>query len=81
MEKGQVRDDLLRRAVVEDLNALSASSDVLATSFDNLLRFPTPVPLDVLRKLGAVGVTNLQTTTPLKNAALRSILKRGWSLV
>lgn len=77
--KQQVSDDLLRRAVVEDLDPLSASVDVLATSFDNLLRFPNFVPLDALRALGAVGPANLQTTTALTNIALAEILELGWS--
>ena len=79
MAKQQVPDDLLRRAVVEDLDPLSASSDVLATSFDNLLRFPAPVTLDTLRTIGADGSANLQTTTALTSARLNSILELGWS--
>jgi hypothetical protein len=79
LPKQQVPDDLLRRAVVEDLEPLSASSDVLATSFDNLLRFPKFVPLDTLRSLGATGAANLRTTTPLSHAALAAILELGWT--
>jgi hypothetical protein len=81
MPKGQVPDDLLRRAVVEDLEPLSASDDVLATSFDNLLRFPNPVSLDKLRQIGAVGTVNFQTTTAISAVALASILEMGWSRV
>ncbi len=77
--KDQVSDDLLRRAVVEDLDPLSASTEVLATSFDNLLRFPVPVPLEKLREIGAEGAANLRTTTALPNAALAVILDLGWS--
>jgi hypothetical protein len=77
--KEQVSDELLRRAVVEDLDPLSTSSDVLATSFDSLIRFPNPVALDTLRQLGAAGPSNLQTTTALPNAQLAAILDRGWS--
>jgi hypothetical protein len=59
---------------------LTTSSDVLATSFDSLIRFPNPVPLDTLRQLGAAGSSNLQTTTTLlPNAQLAAILDRGWS--
>lgn len=79
MAKEQVPDDFLRRAVVEDLEPLSASPDVLATSFDNLLRFPVPVLLDVLRELEAHGSANLQTTTPLTSDRLNTILNLGWS--
>jgi hypothetical protein len=76
--KTQVPDELLRRAVVEDVEPLSASSDVLATTFDNLLRFPAPVSLDRLRELDAVGPANLQTTTALQSGALSTILDLGW---
>jgi ribosomal protein S18 acetylase RimI-like enzyme len=79
LPKQQVPDDLLRRAVVEDLEPLSASTDVLATSFDNLLRFPKFVSLDNLRALGATGPANLQTTTVLSHAALTAILELGWT--
>jgi hypothetical protein len=79
MIKQQVPEEVLRRAVVEDLDPLSASTEVLATTFDNLLRFPTPVTLDTLRGIGADGSSNLQTTTPLTATGLSEILERGWS--
>jgi GNAT superfamily N-acetyltransferase len=79
LRKERVSDELLQRAVVEDLEPLTTSSDVLATSFDSLIRFPNPVTLDTLRQLDAVGSSNLQTTTPLPNAQLAIILDRGWS--
>ena len=78
MAKEQVPEELLRRAVVEDLEPLSASTDVLATSFDNLLRFPAPVPLKRLRVLGATGSANLRTATALTSAQLSAILEQGW---
>jgi hypothetical protein len=79
LPKEQVPDELLRRAVVEDLEPLSASSEVLATSFDNLLRFPKVVGPDKLRGLGAIGASNLQTTTALGHQALAAILELGWA--
>jgi GNAT superfamily N-acetyltransferase len=77
--KGQVSDDLLRRAVVEDLEPLSASADVLATSFDNLLRLPAPVSLETMRRLGVDVSSNLQTTTELPSCKVSAILELGWS--
>jgi ribosomal protein S18 acetylase RimI-like enzyme/predicted nucleic acid-binding protein len=77
--KEQVPDDLLRRAVVEDVEPLSASEDVLATSFTNLLRFPAPVSFAKLREIGAAGTANLQTTSGISAAALSAILELGWS--
>lgn len=77
--KQQVPDTLLRRAVVEDLEPLSATEDVLATSFDNLLRFPSPVSLEALRRLEATGTANLQTTTAVTSERLSAILELGWT--
>jgi GNAT superfamily N-acetyltransferase len=80
IEKQLVPEDLLRRAVVEDLDHVSASStEVLATTFDNLLRLPVLVWLDKLRELGAAGASNLQTTTSISHDALASILELGWN--
>lgn len=79
LSKEQVSGDLMQRAVVEDLEPLTTSSEVLATSFDSLIRFPNPVSLDTLRQLGADGPSNLQTTTSLSNTRLAAILDRGWS--
>jgi hypothetical protein len=79
MPKQQAPDDVMRRAVVEDLNPLTASTEVLATTFDNLLRFPILVSFDVLRDLGVVGGINLQTATSVANTALEQILELGWA--
>jgi len=79
LPKERVSDDLLRRAVIEDLEPLTTSADVLATSFDSLIQFPNLVALDTLRQLGADGTSNLQTTTALPYALLAEILDRGWS--
>lgn len=78
VRKEQVSEEMLRRAVVEDVNPLSASSDVLATSFDNLLRFPRPIKLDELRALGAASAANFQTSTAITAEHLSAILERGW---
>lgn len=77
--KEQVSDAVLERGVIEDLASLTVSTDVLATSFDSLIRFPNPVSLDTLRQLGAVGASNFQTATALPSAVLAAILDRGWS--
>lgn len=77
--KERVSEAALERGVVEDLASLSASTEVLATSFDSLIRFPNPVPLGTLRQLGAVGPSNFQTATALPNAMLAAILDLGWS--
>jgi ribosomal protein S18 acetylase RimI-like enzyme/predicted nucleic acid-binding protein len=77
--KTQVSDGLLRRAVVEDLGPLSASADILATSFDNLLRLPVAVSLERLRQMGIDISSNFQTTTALPGEQLGQILELGWA--
>lgn len=79
LPKAQVSGELFRRAVVEDLDALTTSSEVLATSFDNLIRFPNLVTLEALRAVGAEGASNLQTSTVLPSMLLGKILDLGWS--
>lgn len=76
--KVQVSDGLLRRAVVEDLGPLSASAEILATSFDNLLRLRVPVSLEAMRQMGIDVASNFQTTTALPCAQLGQILEKGW---
>ena len=77
--KEQVPHNLYRRAVVEDVDRLSTSSEVLATTFDNLLPLPSPVTLDELREIRAVGPANLQTATRLPSVLLSKILDMGWA--
>lgn len=77
--KQQVSNDMLRRAVVDDVDPLSTSEDVLATTFDSVLPFPAPVTLETLREIGAVGTVNLQTATALSANSLQAILERGWA--
>lgn len=79
VQKSQVPEEMLRRAVVEDVNPMSSSAEVLATTFDNLLRLPRPVPLVELRNLGAATAANFQTSTAVGAVHLTAILERGWS--
>lgn len=79
LPKEQVSGEFFRRAVVEDLEPLTTSSEVLATSFDNLIRFPNLVTLESLRAVGAEGTSNLQTSTALPSIMLGKILDLGWS--
>jgi ribosomal protein S18 acetylase RimI-like enzyme/predicted nucleic acid-binding protein len=78
MQKDQVSDEEFRRAVVEDLDLLTGGGEILVTSFDNNLRFPSPVSLDTLRQLGAQGRVNFQTATPVASESLDAILELGW---
>lgn len=76
--KESVPQELLRRAVVEDINPLSAVDTVRLTTFEALLRFPRPVYLAKMRKLGAVGRKNLQTTTEIDADTMAAVLETGW---
>ncbi len=80
VDKGRLPAELVRRSVVDDVNPLSASSEVLATTFDNVMSLPAPVTLATLRAVGAVGAQNLVTVTPITSATLASILDGGWAI-
>lgn len=69
----------MKKTVVESVDRFSASGEVTMTSFSSLLRFPHPVSLDVLQKLGAAGTQNLQTATVIATAAAQKIFDRGWA--
>jgi len=80
VDKGRLPAELVRRSVVDDVDPLSASSEVLATTFDNVLSLPIPVTLATLRAIGAVGPQNLVTVTPIAGATLAAILDGGWPI-
>ncbi|WP_374307394.1 GNAT family N-acetyltransferase [Dongia sp.] len=79
--KSQVSTSLMKQSVIDDVGPFSASAEVLATTFDNVLRLPFPVHLDSLRKLKAVGASNLQTPTLIEAEKVASILDMGWKNV
>lgn len=79
--KSQISTSLMKQSVIEDVGPLSASTEVLATTFDNVLRLPFPVHLDSLRELKAVGASNLQTPTLIEAEKIASILDMGWKNV
>ena len=76
--KNQVPKDLHTSAVVEDLSTLTKTSEILVSTFDNLLRFPRQISLEQLRAMKAVGPSNLQTATALPSRLLCEILELGW---
>ncbi|WP_315761869.1 GNAT family N-acetyltransferase [Sphingomonas sp. Y38-1Y] len=67
-----------RRVVVDDLSDFSTTDDVLVTTFDNLMPFPTLVPLAALKAMGAEGTSNLISATPLAHNNLVAIIKAAW---
>jgi len=77
LKKSNLPNDIARRIVVDDLSVLSATEEVLATTFGDVLEFPTPVRFDVLKKLGVAG--NFITATAISYAHLTAILELGWS--
>lgn len=68
-----------KRLVIDSAEKFSATDDVLLTTFDNLMPFPTPVGLEALKKLDAVGPTNLVSAVSLSSEQVDSILTCGWS--
>ena len=76
--KTELSTDSQRRLVVEDVDAFSATDDVLITNFDNLFTIPTPVPLRYLKAIGAAGNANLISAVSLPSEKITQILTQGW---
>ena len=76
--KDRIPKDLCNRAVVENVDVLTKSPEILVTTFDDIFQFPLPISLETLRTLKAVGSSNLQTATSLPSDLLSKILELGW---
>jgi predicted nucleic acid-binding protein len=76
--KSEITEDGQKRIVVDDVDRLSASDEVLLTTFDNILLLRSPVPLKILRELDAVGKANLVTAQVLSSDHIEKILDLGW---
>jgi len=77
--KSQLNPKSDKRLVIDNADGFSASGDVLLTTFDNLMTFPTPVAFDTLKRFDAVGPTNLVSAVSLSSEKIDSILTCGWS--
>lgn len=77
--KNEVPKDGRRRLVVDNVDAFSASEDVLLTTFDNLFVLPKPVPFNTLKEIDAIGRANLVTAVSLSSGQITKILSQGWS--
>ena len=69
------------RLVIDSPDEFSATEDVLLTTFDNLMIFPSPVSLGALRRLGVIDGANLVSAAPVSNVQLSEILSAGWKNV
>ncbi|MGK6316309.1 GNAT family N-acetyltransferase [Neorhizobium sp. DT-125] len=77
--KSQLNPKSDKRLVINNADGFSATDDVLLTTFDNLMAFPTPVMFDMLKRFDAVGPTNLISAVSLSSEKIDSILTCGWS--
>ena len=77
--KSQLNPRSDKRLVIDNADGFSASGDVLLTTFDNLMAFPTSVAFDTLKRFDAVGPTNLVSAVSLSSEKIDSILTCGWS--
>jgi hypothetical protein len=70
---------LQRGGVVVDIEALTKSDRILATTFDNLVILQKPVSFKKLRELGCVTGANFVSATPITAKQLASIVHAGFS--
>ncbi|MBP6379275.1 MAG: GNAT family N-acetyltransferase [Sphingorhabdus sp.] len=78
ISKSELPNDGQRRLVVDDVDAFSATDDVLFTTFDNVFPLPVPVPLSYLKAIGATGSANLISAVSLSGEKITKILTQGW---
>jgi hypothetical protein len=78
LPKVELSADSRRRLVVDDVDAFSATDDILVTSFDNLFPLPVPVPLRYLKAIGAAGTANLISAVSLSGEKVTQVLTQGW---
>lgn len=70
---------LQRGGVVVDIEALTKSDRILATTFDNLVILNKPVSFKKLQELGCVSGANFVSATPITAKQLASIVHAGFS--
>ena len=77
-------DDMIEASDLErsvfnaaNLEMIGKSKMKTVTVFDNVIRFPSPVPLAILERIGCGRATDLITTRPITDAQLQEILSRG----
>jgi ribosomal protein S18 acetylase RimI-like enzyme/predicted nucleic acid-binding protein len=78
LPKNQLKDQHKKHLIVDNPEAFSSSSDILLTTFDNLMTFASPVSFRKLKELDAVGGANLRSATLISHEKLSSILNLGW---
>jgi hypothetical protein len=78
LAKKQLETKTDKRLVVENVGKFSATEDVLLTTFDNLLTFPSIVSIKQLKKIGAVGGANLISAQSLPHDLVTKILTYAW---
>lgn len=75
----QVNPDMKRRGVLDanGLRHIGVGKRKLATAFDNIMAFKTPVPLNKLREIGCVDGANFVTAKRIEPHHLKKILDEG----
>lgn len=59
------------------LEAIGRSAVKTVTVFDNVMHFPTPIPMETLKRIGCGSPTDLLTTHPITDHQLQTILSEG----
>jgi hypothetical protein len=77
--KSQIDTPLLEGGVVdeEDIKDLSSSTQIAATTMDNVMKLRKPVPLKLLRGFGCIDRANLITARPITSDQLQKIMAEG----
>jgi predicted transcriptional regulator len=80
--KSRVGEGLIESGVLDeaDLSEITSGEEVTALSFDNVIRFKRPVPLERLRRLGCIDKANAVTSRAITPAQLHQIVHDGMEI-
>ena len=77
--KSDVNEHDIRHTVLHKPDKFSSTEKVTLVRFNSLLRFPKPVPLSDLKKLGAHTNQNFISATEVSTKIGQEILNLGWN--
>lgn len=78
-DKAEVSDGQMKRTVLDSVDGFSSTEQVTLVTFNTLLRFPRPVSLDQLKRLGAHTGQNFVSATKIATTVGQNVLDEGWS--
>lgn len=78
-DKAEVSEGQMKRTVLDSVDGFSSTEQVTLVTFNSLLRFPHPVNLNQLKRLGAHNGQNFVSATKIATTVGQQVMDEGWS--